>query len=100
MATKALALALTALACAAIAQAGEPHMAVIKDKDISGHILKRLGLPNQDYCWEQCLEDARCTGTRWGVVAGSTAGQCQLMSGELSVGELHSIKTEDGQKIV
>ena len=100
MAAKALALALIALACAGVAQAAEPHMAIIKDKDISGQILKRLGLPNQDYCWEQCLEDARCTGTRWGVVAGSTAGQCQLMSGELSVGELHSIKTEDGQRIV
>jgi hypothetical protein len=98
----ALTLAVLTGACsvAAVAEAAEPHMAIIKNQDISGQVLKRLGLPNQDYCWEQCLEDARCTGTRWGVVKGSTAGQCQLMSGELSVKDLHSIKTEDGQRII
>jgi hypothetical protein len=99
-----LAITLAALigACseAAFAQAAEPHMAIIKNKDVTGQVLKRLGLPNQDYCWEQCLQDARCTGTRWGVIAGSTAGQCQLMSGALSINELHGIKTEDGQRIV
>lgn len=99
-----LKLALTALtavcSAVALAQTAKPHMAIIKEKDVTGQVLKRLGLPNQDYCWEQCLEDTRCTGTRWGVIAGMTAGQCQLMSGELSVGELHSIKTQDGQRIV
>jgi hypothetical protein len=98
----ALTLAVLTGACsaAALAQAAKPHMAIVKNKDVTGQVLKRLGLPNQDYCWEQCLEDARCTGTRWGVIAGMTAGQCQLMSGELSVSELHSLKTEDGQRIV
>jgi len=96
----ALAVLIGACTVTAVTQAAEPHMAVIKGKDISGQVLKRLGLPNQDYCWEQCLEDARCTGTRWGVIAGSTAGQCQLMSGELNVIEPHSVKTQDGQRIV
>ncbi|HEU4627658.1 MAG TPA: hypothetical protein VFS52_23075 [Steroidobacteraceae bacterium] len=84
----------------AFVSAAEPHMEVIAKKDISGQVLKRLGLPNQDYCWEQCLEDARCTGTRWAVIAGTTAGQCQLISGALNVADPHSLKTEDGQKIV
>src|SRR5689334_172229 len=97
---KAFTLTILMGACTAVAQAAEPHMAIIKDKDISGQVLKRLGLPNQDYCWEQCVEDARCTGTRWGVIAGSTAGQCQLMSGELTVIEPHKINTQDGQRIV
>jgi hypothetical protein len=98
----ALTLALLSGACstAIVAQSAQPHMAIIKNKDVSGQVLKRLGLPNQDYCWEQCLQDARCTGTRWGVIKGMTAGQCQLMSGALSVIEPHSVKTEDGQRIV
>jgi hypothetical protein len=51
------------------------------------------------YCWEQCLEEARCTATRWAVITGSAAGQCQLISGELSFVEPHVIKTEDGLQI-
>jgi hypothetical protein len=89
-----------ALAVVSLAQAAEPQMAVVEHQDVSGQVLKRLGLPSQQYCWEECLQDARCTGTRWAVIAGSEAGQCQLMSGELSLIELHSMKTEDGQPIV
>ncbi len=84
----------------ALVSAAAPHMQVIAKRDISGQVLKRLGLPNQDYCWEQCLEDARCTGARWAVISGMTAGQCQLIGGALNVAEPHSLKTEDGQKIV
>jgi len=83
----------------AYALAGDVQMVIIPGKDIRGTVFKRLGLPNQTYCWEQCLEDARCTGARWGVVAGSTAGQCQLMSGEFTLIDPHEIKTEDGQQI-
>jgi PAN domain-containing protein len=79
--------------------AGDARMVVVPGKDLSGTVFKRLGLPNQTYCWEQCVEEARCTGVRWGVVAGSTAGQCQLLSGELKVIEPHEIKTQDAQQI-
>ena len=75
------------------------QMVVVKNKDISGTVLKRLGLPNRDYCWEQCMNEARCTGARWGEIEGLTAGQCQLMSGELTLGALPKLKTEDGKKI-
>jgi hypothetical protein len=78
----------------------EVRMVVVKNKDVSGTVLKRLGLPSQNYCWEQCLKDDRCTGTRWGALAKDSPGQCQLMSGELTFGELHALKTEDGQRII
>jgi hypothetical protein len=78
----------------------EDRMVILKRQDISGHVFKRLGLPNQNYCWEQCLQEARCTATRWGVIAGATAGQCQLFSGELTYGEPRELKTGDGQQIV
>jgi hypothetical protein len=91
---------LLAFAFIPLAQAAEPQMAVVPNKDLSGQVLKRLGLPSQDYCWEECLQDARCTGTRWAVIKGGKAGQCQLMSGELSLTEIHPINTEDGQAIV
>jgi hypothetical protein len=81
--------------------AAEPaiRMVIVKGKDVTGQVFKRLGLPNQDYCWQQCVQDERCTGTRWGVVAGSEAGQCQLMSGELTFGPPHDIRTQDGKRI-
>jgi hypothetical protein len=75
------------------------RMVMVKDKDVSGQVLKRLGLPNQDYCWQQCLQDQRCTGTRWGAIAGAEAGQCQLMSGELTFGPPRDLRTEDGKRI-
>src|SRR5689334_17572961 len=79
--------------------AGDAQMVVVPGKDVKGEVIKRLGLPNQTYCWEQCLEEARCAGVRWAVIAGSTAGQCQLISGPLSFVEPHEIRTEDGQQI-
>lgn len=79
--------------------AGEAQMVIVHGKDVKGEVFKRLGLPNQMYCWEQCLGEARCTAVRWAVIDGSTAGQCQLISGEPSVIESHEIRTEDGQQI-
>jgi hypothetical protein len=83
----------------AYAVAGDAQMVVVPGKDVSGTILKRLGLPDQTYCWKACMEEASCTGTRWGTIAGSNAGQCQLMSGALTLIEPHEVKTEDGQQI-
>jgi hypothetical protein len=79
--------------------AGDERMVVVPGKDVKGEVFKRLGLPNQAYCWEQCLEEARCTGVRWAVLGGSTAGQCQLLSGPLNLVEPREIRTEDGQQI-
>ncbi|MBX5461705.1 MAG: hypothetical protein IRZ28_11520 [Steroidobacteraceae bacterium] len=78
---------------------GNLRMVVLKNKDIHGEVLKRVGLPNQNYCWEQCLSESRCSGTRWGVLEGSTAGQCQLITGEFTVDEPHELKTDDGTRI-
>ena len=83
----------------AVAQ-GAPKMVPVEGKDVTGQVFKRLGLPSQDYCWQQCVAEAKCTGTRWGVVSGSTAGQCQLLSGELTFHALANLKTEDGSRIV
>jgi hypothetical protein len=74
-------------------------MVIVSGKDVSGEVFKRLGLPSQEYCWQQCLEEKRCTGTRWGVVSGSTAGQCQLITGKLTFRPPAPIKTEDGTRI-
>lgn len=90
---------LCTLLLVAPALAADAQMVVVPDKDLKGEVFKRLGLPNQTYCWEQCLEEARCTGVRWAVIVGSTAGQCQLISGPLTLIEPHEIKTEDGQQI-
>lgn len=95
-----VAVLLAALAVSSLAQAQDARMVVLKDRDITGHVFKRLGLPNQDYCWQQCLQESRCTGVRWGVIAGATAGQCQLLSGELTYSEPKAITTGDGQEIV
>jgi hypothetical protein len=83
----------------ASALAADAQMVVVPGKDVKGTVFKRLGLPNQMYCWEQCLEEARCVATRWAVVGKSVEGQCQLISGPLSFIERHEIKTEDGQQI-
>ena len=93
------AVALLLAACVALAQS-TPKMSVVSGKDVTGQVLKRLGLPNQDYCSEQCLEEPRCTGTRWGVVSGSTAGQCQLLTGDLGFHSPTQLKTEDGKAIL
>lgn len=81
------------------ALAADAQMVVVPGKDLKGEIIKRLGLPNQTYCWEQCLEEARCAGVRWAVLGTSTAGQCQLIGAPLSFIEPHEIRTEDGQQI-
>jgi hypothetical protein len=81
------------------AQSTAKKMVIVSGKDVSGEVFKRLGLPSQDYCWQQCLDEKRCTGTRWGVISGSTAGQCQLLTGELTLRPPAPIKTEDGTRI-
>jgi hypothetical protein len=104
-AKRALASALLLAACAALAPdvtaaQSSPKMVAVPGKDLTGQVLKRLGLPSQNYCWEQCLDEPRCTGTRWGVIAGSTAGQCQLMTGDLTFHSPTQLKTEDGKTIL
>ena len=80
--------------------ADDQRMVIVRGKDVTGHVIKKLGLPNQDYCWQQCLQEARCAGTRWGVVEGDTAGLCVMMSDPLTYTELSKgLKTFDGKKI-
>ena len=76
-----------------------PQMIVLKGQDASGSVYKKLGLPNQQYCWDACLKEGKCTGVRWGVIEGDTAGLCMLISGPLSFKALSTPKTEDGKKI-
>jgi hypothetical protein len=99
MSTKAKILRLCTVLLIAPVFAGDAQMVVMPGKDVKGEVFKRLGLPNQKYCWEQCLAEARCSGTRWAELAGSAAGQCQLMSGPLRFIPPHEIKTEEGQPI-
>jgi hypothetical protein len=80
-------------------QAGTPRMTVIVGKDVSGTIYKKLGLPERHYCWDTCLKEERCTGTRWGVVAADTAGLCLLLTGPLSLKPLVEPQTADGKPI-
>jgi hypothetical protein len=93
-------LALFATFVGAALAADAPRMVVIQDQDISGKVFKRLGLPEQHYCWEQCLQETRCVATRWGAIDGMTAGQCQLLEGDIAYGEPRDLATSDGQKIV
>ncbi len=76
-----------------------PQMIVVKGKDVTGSVYKKLGLPNQQYCWDACLQEDRCTGVRWGVIEGDTAGLCMLISGPLTFKPPVEPKTEDGKKI-
>jgi hypothetical protein len=78
---------------------GTPRMTVITGKDVSGTVFKKLGLPERHYCWEACLKEERCSGTRWGVVAGDTAGLCLLLTGPLSLKALVEPQTADGKPI-
>ena len=93
------------LAAAAVARAEPPatvktaRMTIIVGKDVSGNILKKLGLPNRQYCWDACLKDDRCTGVRWGVVDKDTAGMCMLISGDLAFKGREELKTDDGKPI-
>lgn len=90
---------LTSLAWAQAPDAHAPRMTVITGKDVSGTTLKKLGLPNRQYCWDSCLKEDKCTGTRWGVVDQDTAGMCVLLSGPLAFKDLAALKTEDGKAI-
>jgi hypothetical protein len=80
--------------------ADEARMEILQGQDVSGKVFKRLGLPNQDYCYQQCIAEDRCKAVRWGFIEGATAGQCQLLTDELTFGEPRELKTEDGQRIV
>jgi hypothetical protein len=84
---------------AAVAPAPAPQMTVVVGKDVSGTIYKKLGLPSRQYCWDTCLKEDRCSGVRWGVVAGDTAGLCILLTGPLSFKDLVEPKTDDGKPI-
>lgn len=84
----------------AIGEEDGARMEVLKEQDVSGKVFKRLGLPNQDYCYQQCLQEDRCKAVRWGFIEGATAGQCQLITDELKFSAPREIKTEDGQRIV
>ncbi len=96
-----LIIALAACVSCMLAFAADPaHMEIIEGKDVSGEVFKRLGLPNRDYCWEQCLKEERCVATRWGFIEGATAGQCQFLTGTLSFTDPKTISTSDGQKIL
>jgi hypothetical protein len=100
----ALGASITLLLCLAaghaVLSADAPRMEIVEGKDVTGQVFKRLGLPNQNYCWEQCLQEERCKATRWGFIEGATAGQCQFLTGELTFGAPREIKTEDGQRII
>ena len=76
-----------------------PRMTVVAGKDVSGSILKKLGLPSRQYCWDACLKEDRCSGVRWGVVKGDTAGLCLLLTGPLTVKAPVTPKTDDGKPI-
>jgi hypothetical protein len=82
------------------ALAGEaPHMTVIENKDLSGTVYKKLGLPRRQYCWDACLQDDRCSGVRWGVIESDTAGLCLLLTGPLTLKPPVVPTTEDGKVI-
>jgi hypothetical protein len=75
------------------------RMTVVVGKDVSGTIYKKLGLPSRQYCWDTCLKEDRCSGVRWGVVAGDEAGLCIFMTGPLAFKDLVEPKTDDGKPI-
>jgi hypothetical protein len=80
--------------------AGElPHMTVVENKDVNGTVYKKLGLPQRQYCWDVCLKEDRCSGVRWGVIEGDTAGLCLLLTGPVTLKPLAVPRTEDGKAI-
>jgi hypothetical protein len=95
-----LLLAVFVTAASAAAPSPQPaRMSVVTGKDVGGTIYKKVGLPNRKYCWDMCLNEARCSGVRWGVVAGDVAGLCLLMTGPLSFKDLVEPRTGDGKAI-
>jgi len=87
------------VASADTAPTAPARMTVVAGKDVSGTVYKKLGLPSRQYCWDTCLKEDRCSGVRWGVVAGDEAGLCILMTGPLSFKDLVEPKTDDGKPI-
>jgi hypothetical protein len=75
------------------------RMTVVQNKDVSGTVYKKLGLPERKYCWDACLQEERCTGVRWGVIEGDQAGLCLLMTGPLTLKDPVVPRTEDGKRI-
>ena len=75
------------------------RMTVIVSKDASATVLRKIGLPSRQYCWDACLKEERCSGVRWGVVEKDAAGMCVLLTGPLSLKELVEPKTDDGKTI-
>jgi hypothetical protein len=75
------------------------RMTVVENKDVSGTVYKKLGLPERHYCWDACLQEERCTGVRWGVIEGDTAGLCLLITGPLTLKDPVAPRTEDGKPI-
>ncbi|MFO7304058.1 MAG: hypothetical protein C0P74_000955 [Gammaproteobacteria bacterium] len=80
--------------------AEQARMRVLDGQDIRGKVLRRLGLPNRDYCDQECLHEERCVATRWGFIEGSTPGQCQLLTGQLVYSTPRELKTYDGERII
>ena len=92
--------ALCAPATHAAAPPGQvPTMTVLENKDLSGKVYKKLGLPERQYCWDACLQEERCTGVRWGVIEREKAGLCLLMTGPLTLKEPVVPRTGDGKRI-
>jgi hypothetical protein len=56
-------------------------------------------LPSRQYCWDACLKEDRCSGVRWGVIEGDTAGLCLMLTGALTEKAPVVPKTEDGKPI-
>src|SRR5579862_4378748 len=95
------ALALWASVCFAAPPSGDDaRMEILKNRDVTGKVLKKLGLPARSYCWSACLQDSQCTAVRWGVVQGDVAGLCVLLQGELQLKDLSKPTTDDGKRIV
>jgi len=98
------------VACAALAlwsatSLAEPppvaaRMEILHNQDVTGKVLKKLGLPDRTYCWTECVQNAECTAVRWGVVKGDTAGLCVLLKGELQYRKPVNTTTDDGTQII
>ncbi|HEY3786285.1 MAG TPA: hypothetical protein VGL55_13460 [Steroidobacteraceae bacterium] len=76
------------------------RMQILHHQDVTGKVLKKLGLPARSYCWDECLHSAQCTAVRWGVVKGDTAGLCILLQGELQYRSPVKTTTDDGTEIL
>lgn len=94
------ALALWATTSLAEPPATEARMEILHNQDVTGKVLKKLGLPDRSYCWTECVQNAECTAVRWGVVKGDKAGLCVLLKGELQYRKPVKTTTDDGTQIL